>query len=256
MMDERIALRRKDFWTAIVMIGVNVFFLFQTTSIPFFRASAAGVEARWYNSAALVPYIIFAALLVLSVALLIIAIAQGGAPAPGAAKAVRAWLVSTAGGRMLAAAAMMLLYIFALVPRVDFIVASALILLAMIACFHRQRTRATVIGLVFVAIASLYALIMHFPQSEWNAPHDDDWVTLGCFVALAIAAWIERRADGVRDRFLRWAPVVAIVVPSILVCAMAFGFRQNVPNRTGLLFQKIEYQYFVNVRPWLQGRKS
>ncbi|MEL6751357.1 MAG: hypothetical protein AAFO70_04690 [Pseudomonadota bacterium] len=254
-MDERIALRRKDFWTAIVMIAVNIFMLAQTTSIPFFRAAAAGVEGRWYNSAALVPYLIFATLLLLSVALLVTAIRQGGAPAPGTVQALRNWLASIAGGRIVAAAVIMLLYIFALIPRVDFTIASALVLLAMIAGFHRQRARSTLIALGFVAAASAYALIVHFPQSEWNAPHDDDWVALACFAALAIVSKFEGRQSGESDGFLRWAPLIAILVPLFLVCVMAFGFRQNVPNRSGLLFQQIEYHYFVNLRPWLQGQQ-
>jgi hypothetical protein len=44
-------------------------------------------------------------------------------------------------------------------------------------------------------------------------------------------------------------PVIAILAPVILVCAMAFGFRQNVPNRGGLIFSQIEYHYYVTLRP-------
>ena len=52
----------------------------------------------------------------------------------------------------------------------------------------------------------------------------------------------------------RITPIVSVMAPLILVLAMAFGFRQNVPNRTGLLFSKIEYHYYVTVRPLWRGK--
>ena len=78
--DEKQALRVRDFWTALVLIGLSLFFLWRTSRLPFFKASAAGVSAEWFNSAALVPYGIFAALLGLGLSLLAIAVRDGGAP--------------------------------------------------------------------------------------------------------------------------------------------------------------------------------
>ena len=256
-MTDRTALRRQDFWTALGLIAASLFFLWRTEEIPFFRADAAGVEAgHWYNSAALVPYGIFAGILLLAVALLANAIRQGGTPRSLSDIGALAWATSSPGARMLAAAVVMLAYIFCLVPRVDFILASALVLLALVYGFHEMRPRATIVALVAVLIPSFYALSIHYPQSEWNAPHDDDWLTLVAFVVLAIAVPIEVKASGgTIDRYIRTAPLIAFVVPFLLVIAMAFGFRQNVPNRTGLLFQTIEYQYYVTVKPWLAGSK-
>ena len=85
---------------------------------------------------------------------------------------------------------------------------------------------------------------MHLPQSQWSKPHDDDWLTLAVWIVLSVIAW-----RGPRDRVARAVPVIAITAPLVLVCAMAFGFRQNVPNRGGLIFSQIEYQYYVNIRP-------
>lgn len=256
-MEDRRQLRRRDFWTALVLIAASVFFLLETATIPFFEANAAGVQSgRWYNSAALVPYGIFGALLLLAIALLAIAIRDGGAPDRTTWPAVRAWLTGTPAARMMAVSLIMLAYIFALVPRVDFAIASALVLLALIYGFHDMRARATVIALVAVLVPAAYALLANFPQGRWSAPHDDDWVTLTAFVLLVAAMIVEtRRARGRLDPFLRAAPAVAVIVPVFLVIVMAFGFRQNVPNRTGLLFQKIEYHYYVTVRPLLSGRE-
>ncbi|QKV19105.1 hypothetical protein [Oricola thermophila] len=255
-MNERTRLRQQDFWTALTLIAVSGFFLFKTSEIPFFQANAAGVESgRWYNSAALVPYGIFAAILLLGVMLLVTAIRQGGTPDAGQFRSVVAWMRSDSVQRMAAGALVMLAYIFALVPRVDFILSSALVLLALIYGFHETRLRATRIALLVVLVPSVYALAAHLPRSEWNAHHDDDWLTLAAFVALTLVMYVEIRRAGRRpDAYLKIAPVIAVAVPILLIIAMAFGFRQNVPNRTGLVFQKIEYHYYVTIKPWLAGK--
>ncbi|WP_457939783.1 hypothetical protein [Mesorhizobium sp. 10J20-29] len=257
-MSDKARLRRQDFWTSIALIAASIFFLAKTAQIPFFKADAAGVEAgKWYNSAALVPYGIFAGILVLAIALLVTAIRQGGLPQRGLPAAVAAWATSMAGTRMLAAAAIMLAYIFALVPRVDFVIASALVVCALIYGFHETRGRATAIALISVGIPSGYALIANFPQSAWSVPHDDDWVTLAFFILLSIVMMFEvRSANGRIGGYLRAAPAIAFLVPLLLVIAMAFGFRQNVPNRTGLIFKQIEYHYYVTLKPWLAGKDA
>jgi len=65
-------------------------------------------------------------------------------------------------------------------------------------------------------------------------------------VWLALTAWMLR---AVKSRIARATPWIAALAPLILICAMAFGFRQNIPNRGGLLFSQIEYHYYVTLRP-------
>ena len=77
-----------------------------------------------------------------------------------------------------------------------------------------------------------------------NKPHDDDWLVMAAWVLLTL--WMFAHD---RSRIARATPWVAVLTPLILVTAMAFGFRQNVPNRGGLLFSKIEYHYYVTLRP-------
>ena len=247
------ALRAADFWTSLVLIAAALFFLWRTSLLPFFKASAAGVSAEWYNSAALVPYGVFAALLALGIGLLTISVREGGAARALGALSPRdmPWTTIT---KVVAATGILTLYVTALVPRVDFTIASALTITAMVYGFHEGRMRALAIASVAVAIPSLYALLLHFPQSEWTVPHDDDWVTLAAYVGLTIALMIE---VGVSQGHLRSyalaAPIIGAFVPFVLVCAMAFGFRQNVPNRTGLIFSTVEYHYYVTLRPWVNG---
>lgn len=245
--------RRQDFWTSLVLIGVSLFFLWRTSLLPFAGARGGGVGAgNWYMSAGLVPTFIFGALLVLGVTLMVIALRQGGAPR---GFPVWSWARSAEGGRILAAAIILLAYIFALVPRVDFILASALVILALIHGFHETRPRATLIALAAVMLPAAYALVVNFPSSRWATPHDDDWLVLTAFLLLILASWMDARtARGRIDPYLKIAPIISVLLPLLLICAMAFGFRQNVPNRTGLIFSQIEYHYYVSWRPWVQGQ--
>lgn len=255
-MDEQIQLRRRDFWTAIILMAGSALMLLETRNIPFFDAQAAGVESgKWFNSAAIVPYLIFGLLLAFSVSLLVIAIRDGGAPRHGDLAAFRTTLVSVAAQRFFIICAMLLFYIFCLVPRVDFVLATALVMMALTYGYFEGRLRPAYIGLAFLAVPGLYALVVHFPSEGWAKPHDDDWLTLASFVVLTTVAFVETwKVQHKIPLYLKWAPFVCVLTPLLLVCAMAFGFRQNVPNRTGLVFSQIEYHYYVTFKPLFGSR--
>lgn len=236
-------LRARDFWGALVLIAVSTFFLWRTSFIPLFGGNRAGVSgASWYNSAAIVPLGVFSALFVLAVVLLITAIRAGGAKTALTAVGI-GWNQAEAI-RFSTIGIIIGFYIVGLVPRVDFILCSGLLITSLIYGFHTGNPRRMMTSAIAMFIPAAYALVMHFPQSQWAAPHDDDWLTLVVWIILSVIAW-----QGPRDAVTRAIPIIAITAPIILVCAMAFGFRQNVPNRSGLIFSQIEYQYYVNIRP-------
>ncbi|MEO1774493.1 MAG: hypothetical protein AAFS07_06020 [Pseudomonadota bacterium] len=255
---DKTALRRGDFWTALGLIALSLFFLARTAMLPLVEVSAAGVEGDWYNSAALVPFLIFGTLLVLSVGLLVVAVREGGLPEgialPWLLRPLPRPLLSHGSARLTMVAAILAAYIIGLVPRVDFVLSSALTITALIFGFHATRLRPAIIASAAVLLPATYALIANFPSSAWQAPHDDDWVTLAFFVMLVVAGLIEvRLAEGRIDQVRLTAPVVALVTPFLLVAAMAFGFRQNVPNSGGLIFAQVQYHYYVTLRPLWQG---
>ena len=241
--EEKAVLRARDFWGGLVLMALSVFFLWRTFDIPLFGGNRAGVSsASWYNSAAIVPLGIFSALLTLSVVLLAISIRAGGAQRALSAVGI-GWNRAEAV-RFTAIGLILFFYVAGLVPRVDFIIASGLLITALTYGFHLGHSRRMVLAAALVVVCGLYAMIAHLPQSEWGR-HDDDVVTLVAWILLIL--WVLRVGRG--DRVLRAAPVVAVLAPVILVGAMAFGFRQNVPNRGGLIFSQIEYHYYVTLRP-------
>ncbi|MCR9139293.1 MAG: hypothetical protein NXI27_25060 [Alphaproteobacteria bacterium] len=251
-MVDKSVMRARDFWTALVLIAISLFFLYQTSLIPFFQANAAGVQGRWYNSAALVPFGIFSGLLILALVLLAIAIFDGGARQ--AFSSIGIGYSPSESARLLCISAILAAYIFGLVPRVDFIICSALVITALIWGFRSGDRTAMATATIIVICAAAYALLMHFPRAEWTKPHDDDIATLVAFVLITILMFVRSRMLGRIDRITRLTPMIAILVPALLVIAMAFGFRQNVPNRQGLLFSKIEYHYYVNIKPLWSNR--
>lgn len=253
METEKTVLRARDFWTSWVLILVSLFFIWQTTDIPFFDSRSAGVDtAEWYDSAAVVPYAIFGCLLLLGVWLMVVSIRDGGASV--AFSALGIGFDKAEVMRCLCLAMILVAYIFALIPRVDFVLSSALLITALIFGFHRSDPTAMAISTTVTVIAGLYAAIANFPQSQWNAPHDDDWVTLACLIALTLFMYVHQLRDKRVDRISKLTPVIAVLAPLLLVNAMAFGFRQNIPNRGGLIFAELEYHYYVNIRPLWQRK--
>ncbi|WP_170366999.1 hypothetical protein [Ruegeria arenilitoris] len=245
--EDILVLRARDFWASLVLGATSVFFLWKTMDIPLWGENKAGVSGtQWYDSAAIVPLFIFVGLLCLSIALFVISVRSGGARhALGAAgigwNPDEAFRFSTIGLILLA-------YVGGLVPRVDFILCSGLLITALIFGYYGGHPRRAMIACGAVCLAGFTSLLLYPAQADWNA-HADDWITLGIWVALTIPVLIKARSE----RLLRVVPYIAVLAPFILVCAMAFGFRQNVPARGGLLFQQIEYHYYVTLRPIWKG---
>ncbi|WDR01574.1 hypothetical protein PSQ19_12385 [Devosia algicola] len=258
MTDDKRSLRQKDFWTAIALMAASLGLLFKTLEIPLFQARAAGVaDGKWYNSAAIVPYMVFGLLLVLSVSLLVIAIRGDGLPTRDDLEKIVAQARAPIFQKFCIICLMLLAYIFALVPRVDFTLATALVMMALTYGFYEGRIRPAILSLLLVMVPAAYALLVHFPSEQWAKPHDDDIVTLVGFVILVAMALVEAvRTHGSLPGYLRYVPIISFLTPLLLVIAMAFGFHQNVPNRTGLLFSQIEYHYYVTLKPLLDGRKD
>lgn len=241
--DSQAVLRARDFWTALALIAISVFFLWRTSFIPLFGDNRAGVSgADWYNSAAIVPLGIFGSMLILSFVLLLVSIRSDGAR--NALSSVGIGWNKAEARRFATIAVILFFYIAGLVPRVDFVVCSGLLITALIYGYHLGKPRRMMLSAAVVAVAGLYAMVAHLPRSEW-AGLDDDIVALALWIMVTL--WVVVQTRGTR---LSWiTPTIAVTAPLVLVCAMAFGFRQNVPNRGGLIFKQIEYHYYVTLKP-------
>lgn len=241
--DDTSVMRARDFWAALILLALSIFFLWKTSDIPLWGQNRAGVSGSdWYNSAAIVPLFIFGGLLVLSLVLLSISIRSGGARDALTAAGI-GWNRSEAL-RVATIGLMMMSYVVGLVPRVDFILCSGLLITALTFGYYGGHAQRAVTSCIFVGAVGGFAFLGYRAQADWTA-HVDDWMTLiawGLLTGLVLMR-------STHERVLRVVPVIAVLAPLILVCAMAFGFRQNVPARGGLIFKQIEYHYYVTLRP-------
>ncbi len=236
-------LRTRDFWSAIALLLGSIFFLWKTSSIPLFGENRAGVSgADWYNSAALVPLGIFGGMFILAACLLIISIRAGGA-STALSKVGIGWSGPEAL-RFTTIIVVLAGYIIGLVPRVDFILCSALLITALIFGYRGGHAPRMVLAAISVSIPACFAFFVNLPREKWNATNDD-WLTLAVWAVFTLFVLTQSK----NDRTTKLIPVLSVLAPTILVCAMAFGFRQNVPNRGGLIFSQIEYQYYVTIKP-------
>ena len=156
-------LRARDFWGALVLMGLSLFFLWQTLDIPLWGDNRAGVSAAaWYNSAALVPLGIFSALFVLSVVLLVIAIQAGGAKR--ALSLIGIGWDADDSLRFATLGVILFFYIAGLVPRVDFVLSSGLLITALTFGYHKGRRSRMILSAASVALAVIFTLIVHLPR--------------------------------------------------------------------------------------------
>ncbi|MDP5218931.1 hypothetical protein Q5Y75_17050 [Ruegeria sp. 2205SS24-7] len=241
--DDVLVLRARDFWASLTLIVLSIFFLWKTSSIPLWGGNRAGVSGTdWYNSAAIVPLFIFTAILVLAFVLLIVSIRSGGAQ--HAVTSVGLGWDKAEALRVSTISLMLLAYVVGLVPRVDFILCSGLLITGLSFGFFGGHAWRASVACMFLVAAGVFAFVSYPAQADWNN-HADDWVTLFLWIGLTVLLLVK----GANDKVLRVVPLIAILAPLILVCAMAFGFRQNLPARGGLIFKQIEYHYYVTLRP-------
>ncbi len=241
--DDVQVLRARDFWASLTMIVLSIFFLWKTSEIPLWGGNRAGVSGvDWFNSAAIVPLFIFTAVLVLAIVLLIVSIRSGGAQ--HAVTSVGLGWDKVEALRVSTISLMLLAYVVGLVPRVDFILCSGLLITGLSFGFFGGHARRALIACMFLVTAGVFAFVSYPAQADWNN-HADDWCTLILWIGLTVLLLMKCATEKV----LRVVPLIAILAPFVLVCAMAFGFRQNVPARGGLIFEQIEYHYYVTLRP-------
>ena len=229
-MDEQIRMRKADFWTSLVFFGLAVAMIGSAMTMPL-KESFAGVQNAWYVSPALLPLMIAGGLLILATALLLNAIRTGGARA--ALASLGRWVEADgdATARMLAAIAIIAGYVYGLIPRVDYAVATTLFLLVFIAAFYLGRKEIMVFltgafGAIAVPpfLADLFGL---YPAPGTSGRYALDGVVAAACLALCLVTVRRLAGDpGARRRFLVTV-LISLVVS--LVTSVSFKFGLLVP---------------------------
>jgi hypothetical protein len=231
-MGEPLRMRRADFWTSLVLFGLALGMIRSALTMPL-RESFAGVQNVWYVSPALFPLLIAGGLLLLATALLRNAIRTGGARAALAALGRRSAADATPTARMLAAIALIAGYVYGLIPRVDYLVATALFLQVFIGAFYLGRRDLLWLqtGLFLAAAlpAFLAGLAGWYPAAgTWSR-----WGLDGAAALFCLGIWrLTRRRlgqDPAGQRRLRVTIAVGLVVAFATSVAFKFGLLVPLP---------------------------
>lgn len=210
-MEPILARRRADFWTSLVLLVVAAAMLGGALQFPL-RGTYAGVRNVWYVSPALFPLIVATGLGVLAVALML------GAVRAGAVRVAFAPASGTGRGDVVLIGALIAAFVVGFVPRIDFVVAGGLFLLAFTTAFHvAQLAVARVTLLAFfgtAAAVSGLALLGLTPASRSTSALVLDAVVLAVLAGAIVQAW--RAADATGRRPLRQCIAVALASPLVL----------------------------------------
>jgi hypothetical protein len=243
-------LRKADFWTSIVLLALAAGMLVETLSYPL-EGSYAGVRNAWYVSPALLPLIIAGALIILSGLLLANAVRTGGAAAAlgdlPQASAARIW-AATADfwiiGGVLAG------YIYGLLPRVDFVAVTTLMLFTLVAIYDMEAPSVARRALAIFFITSLavvaLALFGWRPGAQSAAAYARDAAVWSAAAMSIVAVWFAARHEATaRLRFFRcvW---LSILTPLIVSVIFKFGLLVPLPTEglTVELMNQIRYGEF------------
>jgi hypothetical protein len=226
-------LRKADFWTSLVLLAVATGMLLETLTYPL-EGSFAGIRNVWYVSPALFPLMVGGMLILLSGLLLVHAIRSGGAAAAladlrGDAFA-RFWAYS---GEFWIVGGVLAGYIYGLIPRIDFVAGTTLLLFTLVAAYHlghgSAARRALSVYAAAVALVVLTALAGFQPEPRSGAAWLRDALVWGV-TALSIAAvWAGVRMEAEPRRKFRHALAVSLVTPILFGAVFKFGLLVPLP---------------------------
>ena len=227
-------LRRADLRTGLGLMAFALAMLGVTLTFPI-TDSFGGVRNVWYVSPALLPLLIGGCILLLSGLLVIKAARALGADGVRQSLRLPRAEVSPRGLRLWMILASICCYVYVLVPRVDFTVATALLLMTFISAFHLDREASVLRNLVaVVAITGTLALISAVVGAD---AHDLAVDGVG-LAGLAAIAWVNRaavRQKGLPLRYWWQALIVSLAAPLILALSFRYGLLVPMPHEGTIL---------------------
>jgi len=233
MTDDLTRLRRADFWTSLLLLALGVSMLVTASGYPMVE-SFAGVQNAWYLSPALLPLLIAGALVVFALVLLANSVRSGGASSALAQLRAARLGVSETTLRVLAVVAFIAGYVYALLPRVDFYLATAVFLVAFIAAFHLDRAWLMKLNLALFVTLCLALGVLELgglQRGRADAPGIAvDGASLVVLVLLVGLAYSRHGGDESLRRRASTTVVVAIAAPLLLGLAFRYGLLVPLPT--------------------------
>lgn len=238
-MMEKEKLRQADFVTSILLIGFGGWVISQALGMPM-RESYGGVRNVWYVSPALLPLVVGAGILLLSVMLLVHSVKTGGAREFLVALRGMSRGISEANERFLAITVSIIALVYLLIPRVDFVLAVCLFLTYSVPAFYYDsavalrrisRVYAGILAVLLIVFASGFGDVI-------NAPFEfsTDVLVLAAIIGLTIYNRVRLvgNDDALRRKF-RLGLAVALGTPLLLTPVFRFLLFVRLPHEGGIV---------------------
>lgn len=248
-MKDKTGLRKADFWTSIILFAVGVALIGGATTFPM-KDSYGGVQNVWYVSPALFPLLVAGALIVLSGVLFANAVVTGGA---------RQAIVHFGGAvrrlaerdvRLIVIVALIAGYVYGLIPRMDFFVATVLFLQAFVVAFYVDRPALSKVHVAaFCALSVAMGVLAAMGVTHARGSHAAlliDVAGVAVFTALAAFAYacvIVRREPSDDRRRLRIALMISILVPLVLCPTFKYLLLVPLPTEGAVIEAMDTLQY-------------
>ncbi|MFY0733792.1 MULTISPECIES: hypothetical protein [Aurantimonas] len=225
---------RADFWAGLAILAAATAMLVRSLTYPL-QGSYAGVRNAWYVSPALFPLIVATGLVVLSLMLLARARRAGGAAAALASiRQMAPGRLSERSATFWLIAALIVFYVYALVPRVDFIAATALFLLAFATLFHLTAAPATrlILALFFGVSLAVGGAALLGVETGVRTPAALIVDALIWLAVLAACAALLRATRMPKDaaRHARQCVGLSLLAPLILGIVFKYGLLVPLPH--------------------------
>ena len=227
-------LRRTDLWTGFGLMVFAIAILGVTLTFPI-TDSYGGVRNVWYVSPALLPLMLGIAILLMACMLVHNAVRQLGIEGAREALRLPTMHVSPSGLRLWIILGSICVYVYILVPRVDFAVATALFLMVFVYAFRLDR-EASVLRNLIIVVAGGAAVMLASALAPVD--HHDLMVDGVALAALFIAALTNRSALRRQNMSLRpWRQGLwlSLIAPLILSVLFRYGLLVPMPHEGTIL---------------------
>ncbi|WP_108659185.1 hypothetical protein [Acuticoccus kandeliae] len=219
--EAKAALRKADAWTSGVLAIIAILMIAKATTFPL-EGNYAGVKNAWYVSPALFPLIVGGFLFVLSMALMAKAVSDYRRLSGGSILAIPFAAAWTKGQDVIIVGLLLTGYIVGLVPRIDFVAATAIFLIVFMFAYLLP-TQGQRYGLV-AAFSAGAALVFLVSLVTWPPVGSDGQKTID-LVVWALAAVAAVFGIAVSSGPLRRRAVQATVTSLVTALFLSAAFK-------------------------------
>jgi hypothetical protein len=223
------SLRRRDFYTGILLILLALAVIGEATTYPM-SDSYGGVQNVWFVSPALFPILVGSLLLILALVLTGNAIAYHGWPAVLWERQNKTERSKSADLRFISVVLFFCAFVYVYIPRVDFFIASAMFLYTFIGGFYLERSSTLALNSIYYCVIAGAVLLGADADAGQSGQWIADGLTSAGLILLFLISLKACKHEPECHRRLKATLLVALLVPLILTPIFRFGLLVPLPT--------------------------